>query len=285
MGKIYDCFNFFNELDILELRLNILYEYVDHFVIVESSVTHTGEQKPFYFEDNKERFSKFLDKIIHYKVYDTPNNFLNLSPSEDNTISMINHFIETQTNRFNRSYQLDYGRDFFQKECVRRPLVSCDDEDIIMISDADEIPNPEILKNLNDLDLENNRYSLNQNMYCYYLNVFKEPTWYGTKLSKYKNVKTLSFNEVRGDEKLTIKLPKGGWHFSFMGGEEMVRKKMLSYSAKDLASISVLNSITENIKNDIDPFFRGKLNRVDIDDTYPLYLLENIDKYENFIKK
>ena len=104
-------------------------------------------------------------------------------------------------------------------------------------------------------------------------------------MSKYKNVKTLSFNEVRGDEKLTIKLPKGGWHFSFMGGEEMVRKKMLSYSAKDLASVSVLNSITENIKNDIDPFFRGKLIRVEIDGTYPSYLLENIDKYENFIKK
>jgi beta-1,4-mannosyl-glycoprotein beta-1,4-N-acetylglucosaminyltransferase len=285
MRKIYDCFNFFNELDILELRLNILYEYVDYFVIVESSVTHTGEQKPFYFEDNKERFSKFLDKIIHYKVYDTPDNFLNLSPSEDNTISMINRFIETQTNRFNRSYQSDYGRDFFQKECVRRPLIDCDDEDIIMISDADEIPNPEILKRLDDLDLENNRYSLNQYMYCYYLNVFKEPTWYGTKLSKYKNVKTLSFNEVRGDEKLTIKIPKGGWHFSFMGGEEMVRKKMLSYSAKDLASVLVLNSISENIKNNIDPFFRGELTKVEIDSTYPLYLLENIDKYENFIKK
>ena len=60
MGKIYDCFNFFNELDILELRLNILYEYVDYFVIVESDVTHSGEKKPFYFEDNKERYSKFL---------------------------------------------------------------------------------------------------------------------------------------------------------------------------------------------------------------------------------
>jgi len=70
-----------------------------------------------------------------------------------------------------------------------------------------------------------------------------------------------------------------------MGGEEMVRKKMLSYSAKDLASVSVLNSISENIKNDIDPFFRGKLTKVEIDDTYPSYLLENLGKYENYIKK
>ena len=78
MAKIYDCFNFFNELDILELRLNILYDYVDYFVIVESSVTHSGQPKPFYLEENKERFAKFWDKIIIFKVVDTPEDFVNL---------------------------------------------------------------------------------------------------------------------------------------------------------------------------------------------------------------
>jgi hypothetical protein len=67
--------------------------------------------------------------------------------------------------------------------------------------------------------------------------------------------------------------------------KKWLEKKMLSYSAKDLASVLVLNSISENIKNNIDPFFRGELTKVEIDSTYPLYLLENIDKYENFIKK
>ena len=82
MSKIYDCFNFFNELDILEMRLNILYDYVDYFVIVESSVTHTGLEKEYIFEKNKERFSKFVDKIILFKVENTPKNLLQLKLSD-----------------------------------------------------------------------------------------------------------------------------------------------------------------------------------------------------------
>jgi len=285
MSKIYDCFNFFNELDILEIRLNILYDYVDYFVIVESSVTHTGIEKEFIFDKNKERFGKFLDKIILYKVSDTPSDFVNLIYSEDETLNKINDYIVSQTNRFNRWTQHDYGRDFFQKECVRRPLINCEDDDIILVSDADEIPNPEILLNLKELDLDNNIYSLNQMMYFYYLNVFKESTWYGTKMSKYKNIKNLSFNEIRGDESLSVKIPNGGWHFSFMGGKEMVKTKMLSYSAKDMANDHVLSSISENMENNIDPFFRGNLTKVEIDYTYPKHILDNIDKYSKFIKE
>lgn len=285
MSKIYDCFNFFNELDILEIRLNILYDYVDYFVIVESSVTHTGVEKEFIFDKNKERFSKFLDKIILYKVSDTPNDFVNLIYSEDETINKINDYIVLQTNRFNRWAQHDYGRDFFQKECVRRPLINCEDDDIILVSDADEIPNPEILLNLKELDLDNNRYSLNQTMYFYYLNIFKESTWYGTKISKYKNIKNISFNELRGDESLTIKITNGGWHFSFMGGKEMVKTKMMSYSAKDMANDHVLSSISENMENNIDPFFRGGLTKVEIDSTYPKYILNNLENYSHLIKE
>ena len=76
--KIYDCFCFFNEFDILDLRLNILDPYVDYFVICESSVTHTGAEKPFYFEENRDKFEKFLDKIIHVKVEDTPDKFYDI---------------------------------------------------------------------------------------------------------------------------------------------------------------------------------------------------------------
>jgi len=284
MSKIYDCFNFFNELDILEMRLNILYDYVDYFVIVESSVTHTGLEKEYIFEKNKERFSKFVDKIILFKVENTPNNFRNLPETSDDTVKLIYEFIATQTIRFNRDYQADYGRDFFQKECVRRPLINCDDDDIILISDADEIPNPETLLKLNELDLENNRYSFNQMTYYYYLNVFKESTWYGTKVSKYKNIKNLSFNEIRGDESLSIKIPNGGWHFSFMGGEKMVKTKMLSYSARDMANDHILSTISQNMENNVDPFLRGGLTKVEIDSTYPKYVLDNLDKYNQFIK-
>lgn len=284
MSKIYDCFNFFNELDILEIRLNILYEYVDYFVIVESSVTHSGQLKPFYFEENKERFSKFLDKIIHYKVYDTPESFDNLDFSTDPVVNEIYGFSNKQTNRFNRYNQPDYGRDFYQKECVRRPLVNCSDDDLIIISDADEIPNPVIINNLKNLSLEDTIYSLNQNTYYYYLNVLKQRDWYGSKLGLYKNVKNLSFNEVRGDESLSTRIGNGGWHFSFMGGKEMVKTKITSYSARDMVNDHIISSLENNINNDIDPFFRDRLTKVEIDNTYPKYLLDNLDKYKHMIK-
>lgn len=284
MRKIYDCFNFFNELDILDIRLNILYDYVDYFVIVESSVKHNGEQKTFYFEENKERYSKFLDKILYYKVYDTPTNFQNLNQNDDETVKLIYDYINNQNNRFNRISQPDYGRDFYQKECVRRPLVNCQDDDIILISDADEIPNPELLKNINNLDLENNVYSLNQFTYYYYINCLKQKDWYGTKMGLYKNVKKYSFNEIRGDQNLTTTLDNGGWHFSFMGGEEMVKNKLLSYSARDMVNKYVIDSVESNINNGIDPFFRSRLEMVEIDNTYPTYILDNIDLYKHLIK-
>lgn len=284
MSKIYDCFNFFNELDILEIRLNILYEYVDYFVIVESSVTHSGQPKPFYYEDNKERFSKFIDKIIHYKVYDTPESFDNLDFSTDQTINEIYTYINTQTNRFNRYNQPDYGRDFYQKECVRRPLINCADDDVIIISDADEIPNPEILIDLKNLSLNDIIYSLNQYTYYYYLNVLKQKDWYGSKLALYKNVKNLSFNEIRGDLSLSTKIENSGWHFSFMGGKEMVKTKITSYSARDMVTEYIISSLESNINNNIDPFFRDRLKTVEIDSTYPRYILDNLDKYKHMIK-
>tara|TARA_R110000824_G_scaffold363132_1_gene551151 strand:- start:1720 stop:2571 length:852 start_codon:yes stop_codon:yes gene_type:complete len=282
--KIYDCFNFFNELDILELRLNILYEYVDYFVIVESSVTHSGQPKPFYLEENMDRFTKFSDKIISYKVNDTPEDFVNLPHTENAALSEVYKYITTQTNRFNRQTQPDYGRDFFQKESVRRALLKCFDDDLIMISDADEIPNPEVLKNINELSLDTTLYALNQNMYCYYLNMLKQTDWYGTRFGLYKNIKKLSFNEIRGDNSLSKSIPNGGWHFSFMGGEEMVKKKITSYSARELANPHVLGSLASNMEANVDPFFRGSLTKVNIDETYPKYVIDNLDKIKHLIK-
>ena len=284
MRKLYDCFNFFNELDILELRLNILYDVVDFFVIVESDLTHSGQKKPFHFEENKHRFSKFLDKIISYKIYDNPSDFVNLPKTQDVELQKIYDFMKT-TKRFNPYFQPDYGRDFFQKESVRRALQNCDENDIIIISDADEIPDPKTLKDIEKLDLDSIIYSLNQPMYCFYLNVLKENEWCGSKMGFYKNMKKYSFNEIRGDHSLSSTLPKAGWHFSFMGGEEMVKNKILSYSARDMVDDNVLSSIKNNMINNIDPYFRSTLTKVDIQSTHPKYILDNLEKYKRMLKQ
>ncbi len=278
---IYDCFCFFNELEILELRLNILDSVVDKFVICESTVTHTGQPKKMYFEENKDRFSKFLHKIIHLKISDTPDDFVNLPPTSDECVKDIYRFIET-TNCFDRSTQPHYGRDFFQKECIRRGLIDCSDDDIIISSDCDEIPNPKVLSNINHLFNTEFFYSFNQTTYYYYLNMLKEYNWKGSRMGTYGKLKKYSYNELRAQNNIDI--PNGGWHFSFIGGADRVKTKIQSYSAQEMNNHHVINSIDNNIKNDIDPFFRSKLTKINLDNTFPDYLLDNKDKYENLIK-
>ncbi len=278
---VYDCFCFFNELDLLELRFNILDEYVDYFVVCESSVTHTGQPKPFYFEENNERFNKFLHKVIHLKITDTPDNFVELPESNDAHVNKIYSFIRTQTNRFNPYTQVAYGRDFYQKECIRRALDGCNDFDIIMSSDCDEIPNPTIFAQLDSL-LESGFLMLNQNTYYYYLNVLKQTDWKGTRIGRYRDLKDYSYNELRGNNWKDVS--NGGWHFSFMGGVDMVKHKIESYSAQEMNSKEVLNNISNNMAGNIDPFFRGGLQLVEIDASYPEYLLNNLKKYKHLIK-
>ncbi len=288
MRRIYDCFCFFNELDLLELRLNILSPYVDYFVISEASVTHTGVPKPYYFEENKQRYSKFLHKIIHLKIEDTPNDFVNLPviPDEDNFDNNcrrdINRFIEQQTNRFNRRTEIHYGRDFYQKECIRRGLKDCTPNDLIISSDCDEIPNPYVLMDIKDLLTVEQLCTFNQTTYYYYLNLFKEANWGGSRMGLYGKLKDYSYNELRAQS--NIPLDNGGWHFSFMGGPEKVKTKIQSYSAQEMNNSHVIASVENNIAQGIDPFFRGRLVPVEIDGSYPTYLIQNLNQYKHLIK-
>ena len=285
--KIYDCFCFFNELDILEMRLNILYPYVDYFIISEASVTHNGQPKQFFFEENKERYSKFIDKIIHLKITDTPDQFVDLpiksNPEtfDDKCLNDIWSYVLVTPN-FNRYNQPHYGRDFFQKECIRRGMEHCQDDDIIISSDCDEIPNPKIFENIGDLK-DDKFYTCNQNTYYYYLNILKEKNWKGSRIGRYKNLKNYSYNLLR--TQINDDIVDGGWHFSFMGGPDKVKTKIQSYSAQEFNNDYYLNSISSNINNNVDPFFRGMLDVVNIDETYPKYLLENLNKYSHMIKK
>jgi beta-1,4-mannosyl-glycoprotein beta-1,4-N-acetylglucosaminyltransferase len=287
--KIYDCFCFFNELDILEIRLNVLYEHVDYFVLVESSVTHTGREKPYYFEENKEKFSRFNDKIIHLKITDTPDIFNNLksidNPSGDEIhVNDIIGFMLNQNPRklFDVNYEIEYGRDFFQKECIRRGLNGCSDEDIIIFSDCDEIPNPMALQSVLKDFRYDIVYALKERTFYYYFNVLKQEDWLGSRITSYGRLKNYSTNQMRAAYDIIVE--NGGWHFSFMGGKENVRLKIESYSAQELNNVRVITEIENNIRNNVDPFFRGHLRQVPIDASYPQYIIDNMEKYRHHIK-
>jgi beta-1,4-mannosyl-glycoprotein beta-1,4-N-acetylglucosaminyltransferase len=263
--KIYDCFPFFNELDLLEIRLNILNDVVDYFVISECTHTFTGNPKPLHYEENKERFKDFHHKIIYSTVED--------SPVEYDTAS----------------------REIFQKNQIHRALQKCNDEDIILISDLDEIPKPEKINEAKHLDLNNKIICLKQNFYLYYLNYFLEEDyteskeWNGTRIMKYGVMKRLPVNVIRNPYLINYTpeyISGGGWHFTFLGGKEKILEKLDAYAHQEFNIPDIRDNIDKIInENTHDLFFRKmKAKVVDIDSSYPKYIVNNIDKYKHLIK-
>jgi len=153
--KIFDCFKFFNELELLELRLMELNDVVDYFVLVEANKTHTGKEKPYIFEENKEMFKDYLNKIIHVKVDDLP-------PYSQNDI---------------------WTAENYQRNCIMRGLVDyAENGDKIIVSDIDEIPNPETIKE----NLTDNRWvTFKQKLYYYYVNCEQNCEWNGPIMASY----------------------------------------------------------------------------------------------------
>jgi beta-1,4-mannosyl-glycoprotein beta-1,4-N-acetylglucosaminyltransferase len=134
--KIYDCFIFYNELELLELRLRILDSHVDYFVLVEATKTKSGKKKSLYYEENKDKFKKWKDKLIHVIVEDMP------KPGKF-----------TLNNIYQLDSKLNLGRwrlETHQINQIKKGLKKAKDEDIILVSDLDEIPNPkkfDLMKN------------------------------------------------------------------------------------------------------------------------------------------
>ncbi len=268
---VYDCFQFFNELDILKIRLNVLDSVVDRFVISEATETFSGLKKPLYYEENKEMFAAFADKIIHVVVEDTP---------EGDT-----HY-----------------RDTFQKNAVTRGLAGCTDEDIIIFSDLDEIPNPDKIREiLKDFQTDKIYHFAQRLFYCYlnmeevsgkllsYAGEFegvKRKKWIGSKMLSYKLLREqhLLLGELRFPERkeIGVRVEDGGWHFGYMGGHgekdirRRVQEKVVSAAHQEYNSRHVLSQVTDQIKEGKDIFGRdAQFVRCEIDETFPQYIREH----------
>lgn len=274
---IYDCFPFFNELDLLEIRLNVLNDVVDKFVLVESTKTFTKQDKPLYFKENKERYKAFENKIIHI-VCDE--DFSEI----DNTWVIEN----------------------IQRNYISKGLIDCKADDVVMISDLDEIPAPEMIWKYKD---KPGIKCFKNTMYYYYLNYIcvDEPVWKkGTRMINFRdfhhgldNVKVkmnsklpkefyegiTTPNKIRYFKKGTW-VKNGGWHFSYLGGAEAIQKKILSISHTEFhkPEYTDLDKIKARVAAGEDLFGRGKRYRsVPIGNNYPKYIRDNIDKYQNLI--
>jgi len=213
--KKYDIFSFNNELDMLEIRLNILNDYVDYFVLIEATETFSGVEKPLYYELNKDRFSNFNHKIIHYVVRDTPRNF-NDEYCDQEVLKMA-----CNSDNVTREH-LCWLKEFYQKEVIKKAISSLNDDDICIISDVDEIWN----YNLN-IEIDDNIHKPMIN-WCYvnYLNVRTSEDWKcftGPIITKYSNVKNTCLNHLRTLRKMKdyyIYHENGGWHFNALGGSD-----------------------------------------------------------------
>ena len=268
---VYDCFQFFNELDMLKIRLNVMSPIVDKFVISEATETFSGLKKPLYYEENKEMFAEFADKIIHVVVDDTPEGYT-------------------------------HDRDTFQKNAVTRGLANCTDEDIIIFSDLDEIPNPEKIKEILKNFQQDKIYHFAQRLFYCYLNMeevsgnllsyagefegVERKKWIGTKMCSYKLLReqNLQLGELRFPERkeIGIRVEDGGWHFGYMGvhGEKDIKKrvqeKVISAAHQEYNSKHVLNQVTDQIKDGKDIFGRdAKFIRCEIDESFPTYIREH----------
>jgi hypothetical protein len=287
--KIYDVFTFFNELDLLEIRLNILGPYVDYFVIVEAPVTFSGDKKPLYYQENKERYKQWHHKIIYYVVENIPNNEddLRYRLHNDPTLSDFDRqtIIYSLTSKNIGKDLFHWRREFYIKEHAKKPLINLNDNDICFISDLDEIWNPELVIDYSKDDI----FKPRQIPYVYFLNNRSNESWYGwtgTIVTKYKNLRHESINHIRTHRIMKNKylfLKNGGWHFTFQGGYEGALRKLQESNHPFYKPDQTIPNLKKMIAQNRD--YQGRKIQLKIDERgLPKHLLENKEKYKKFFK-
>lgn len=210
--KVFDCFTFFNELDLLEFRLKYLGDHVDYFVIAESNLTHTGKSKPFYFSEAKERFGKWKNKIIYI-------------PVQQNAEGLV---FEEQSkyNPGSAAWKLENEQRIALSEATKQ----MSDDDLVLLSDLDEIPSVNALKKA---VAASKPVAFSLLFHYYFLNCQNAGAgrwWKGTIAATAKQFKEITPQGLRDKRDVYPSLPHAGWHFSFLGGVEKIRQKLLAFA-------------------------------------------------------
>tara|TARA_Y100000590_G_scaffold376491_1_gene442099 strand:+ start:274 stop:1086 length:813 start_codon:yes stop_codon:yes gene_type:complete len=269
---IYDCFSYWDEDLLLDLRLNLLNDYVDFFIIVEGNKTWQNNPKKLRF--NFDNYKKFKNKIIYIPVEDMPD-------GDD-----------------------PYLRENYQRNSILKGLKNSNQNDLIIISDLDEIPNPKAIKNFNI----KMRYAVLKQRHFYYklnLQSEKNPFWLGSRICIKKYLKSpqwlrdLKFKRRpfwRIDKyRLNNIIEEGGWHFcNLKTPEELLYKYKnlcetndpIHFNEKIDEKFLNLNEIIKRVNTGQDIIGRDDIfKKVNINETYPKYILNNINKFNDWIMK
>ena len=274
---IYDCFIFFNELDILEIRMNILNDVIDKFVLVESPLTFHGKSKPLIYTENQSRFAQFSDKIIH--IVSSP-----------------------PTQQVGDTEQVFFFQNH-QRDAIMQGLTDCCQDDVVLISDVDEIPRPEkVLAHRDSPGIKVFEHKLSY----YYLNMqcCTAPTWRGTRMGRLANLLDPAQDlpphlaHTHAQKGLPtyfrlcdgLRIKDGGWHFSYCGGAEAIMKKIHSISGTrsgqlaDIVAKMDAAGVQRAIARGEDIFGRAEFFYVPIGlNELPQYVQENTAKYSDLI--
>ncbi len=266
--KIFDCFTYFDESELLEIRLNELNKFVDYFVIIESGETHQGGKKTKNINNNL--LKKFGKKIRYY---------------------YIKKFKKNQSSWTNENYQ---------RNCISKGLYDAKNEDIIIISDIDEIPN---LKNINFKKIKNTIFAFRQLHSMYKFNLLRKDKWLGTKLCSFNKLispqwlRSLKvhkkYSKIRIDKIFSKSyvsnfkiIENGGWHFGWLKKSKLIKKKLESYahSEHNTKELKNIKSIDFCIKNKINFFDYNEKLFIKKNIFYlPEYIRKNKKKFKKFI--
>ncbi len=294
--NIYDCFMYFDEDLLLELRLNSLDKFVKKFIITEATYTHNGNQKKLKFDIKN--FKKFKDKIEYIVVDKQPNNILEFVEGE------------SKDQKGEKLILNGMARDYYQRENLRKGLKDTLDDDLVLISDLDEIPN---LDELDFSKVKNNILIFEQKMFYYKLNLFyKDFVWQGSKGTKFKNflspqwlrnIKGKKYSKWRLDTFFSKKkysnlmfIKNGGWHFTCLRSPEDLEKKLLNFAhhyefeqsgleIKDLKKMIEEKRVMYDHTVDQKGYkWSGKSKLVKIENKYlPKYVIANLGKYTEWM--
>ncbi len=282
---IYDTFPFFNEVELLEVRLHELDPVVDRFVLAEATRTHSNQPKPLHFQENRARFERFLPKITHVVVDDLPDT--------------------------SDAWRLEG----FQRAAVARGLAGCRPDDLILNSDVDEIPRATAIEELRrrlryrttalaklghgllrrpwSVRLARNLFKkrhpfvwvLEQRLFYFQLNLESSslPAWPGTRAMFFRDF-TSACDLRRWDGH---RVPHGGWHFSYMGGADRVRQKLQAYAHQEYnrPEHTDLQRIQAALQDG--RWLLGEehqLQRVPLDESFPRFIRQNRDQFAHWIK-
>ena len=263
---IYDCFQYFNEEHIVDLRLNILDKHVDYFVISESTKTHQGKEKKINFDIKK--FKKFEHKIIFVIAdYDKKIDFENHTGGES---PVEQH----------------------QRNNLMEGIKDAAPDDFIILSDSDEIPDFNKIQNINN----NKRFiAFSQKMFMYKLNLqnLRESNWIGSKITKKKyissmqDLRNLKFKDYPfwRIDKMNQQIINGGWHFSYLQSPQQIITKIRSFSHGEFNDENLNEkSVEEKILKNEDIFGRNnELKKIKIDNSFPEYIVKNKEKLSKWI--